>query len=250
MTGGSGDVTGTPTAKPALAVHLVGVNKSFNVQGGGETVALQGIDLDVRHGEFVSLIGPSGCGKSTLLRIVGDLIQPSSGSVDVNGKAAHRARLDRDYGMVFQAPVLFDWRSVEANVRLPLEVMRIDSAERDRRQTRGLILALGRAGGVLDERDPAEPVPVEDERPRIVAAEQLHALPRQPDEGVWRDERERDPSLDGRKTRHLLLAARLARVRLSIERDRLRARRRRAGEVRDGDGTERDVGDGQRERRR
>ncbi len=78
--------------------------------------------------EFVSLIGPSGCGKSTLLRIVGDLIAPSAGTVEVNGKPAHQARLDRDYGMVFQAPVLFDWRTVEANVRLPLEVLKVGRA--------------------------------------------------------------------------------------------------------------------------
>ncbi len=71
----------------------------------------------------MSLIGPSGCGKSTLLRVVGDLIAATSGTVEVNGKSASQARLDRDYGMVFQAPVLFDWRTVEANVRLPLEIM-------------------------------------------------------------------------------------------------------------------------------
>ncbi len=144
---GSGTTGRSGTTRPGLAVHAVGVNKSFPVQGGGDTVALQGIDLDVRHGEFVSLIGPSGCGKSTLLRIVGDLIQPTSGSVDVNGKAAHRARLDRDYGMVFQAPVLFDWRSVEANVRLPLEVMKIEGAERDRRVRE--MLDLVELGGFL-----------------------------------------------------------------------------------------------------
>ncbi len=71
----------------------------------------------------MSIIGPSGCGKSTLLRVVGDLTAPTSGSVTVNGKSAARARLDRDYGMVFQSPVLFDWRTVEGNVRLPLEIL-------------------------------------------------------------------------------------------------------------------------------
>jgi NitT/TauT family transport system ATP-binding protein len=116
-----------------VTVRMQGVEKVFPVRGGGQTVALQGIDLDIRPGEFVSLIGPSGCGKSTLLRIVGDLIQPSGGSVEVNGKSAHQARLDRDYGMVFQAPVLFDWRTVEANVRLPLEVLRYPRSRRDER---------------------------------------------------------------------------------------------------------------------
>ena len=114
-------------------VRLRGVTKAFAVRGGPETVALCDIELDLHKGEFVSLIGPSGCGKSTLLRIVGDLVRPTSGMVEVNGKPAERARLDRDYGMVFQSPVLFDWRTVEANVRLPLEVMRTPRADRDRR---------------------------------------------------------------------------------------------------------------------
>ena len=97
------------------------------------TTALKGIDLDIRRGEFISLIGPSGCGKSTLLRVIGDLVAPTAGTVEVNGKPAARARLDRDYGMVFQAPVLFDWRSVEDNVKLPLELMGYDGARRTAR---------------------------------------------------------------------------------------------------------------------
>ena len=98
-----------------------------------EVEALREIDLTVGRGEFVSLIGPSGCGKSTLLRIVGDLVQPTSGAVTVNGKASGRARLDRDYGMVFQAPVLFDWRSVQKNVELPLEIIGMTPAARTER---------------------------------------------------------------------------------------------------------------------
>ncbi|HEV8053583.1 MAG: ABC transporter ATP-binding protein [Chloroflexi bacterium] len=129
------------------AVRLAGVEKTFPVRGGPPTVALSGIDLDIRPGEFVSLIGPSGCGKSTLLRIVGDLIAPTAGTVEVNGKPAHQARLDRDYGMVFQAPVLFDWRTVEGNVRLPLEVMRFSRGERDRRVRE--MLDLVELGGFL-----------------------------------------------------------------------------------------------------
>ncbi|HET7830267.1 MAG TPA: ABC transporter ATP-binding protein, partial [Candidatus Limnocylindrales bacterium] len=96
----------------------------------GTTVALSGIDLDIARGEFVSLIGPSGCGKSTLLRVIGDLVQPTHGTVEINGKTAEQARRDRDYGMVFQAPVLFDWRSVEDNVKLPLEILGRDKAWR------------------------------------------------------------------------------------------------------------------------
>jgi NitT/TauT family transport system ATP-binding protein len=104
-------------------VRLSGVDKVFSRGGQPETTALEGIDLTIGRGEFVSLIGPSGCGKSTLLRLIGDLVAPTHGEVIVNGKPADRARRDRDYGMVFQAPVLFEWRTVEDNVKLPLEIM-------------------------------------------------------------------------------------------------------------------------------
>src|SRR5438034_10725228 len=110
-------------------VRVRGVDKVFGA-GADRTPALQDIDLEIPKGAFVSLIGPSGCGKSTLLRLIGDLTQPSAGTIEVNGKTAHRARLDRDYGMVFQAPVLFDWRTVQGNVELPLEVSAKDKAAR------------------------------------------------------------------------------------------------------------------------
>jgi NitT/TauT family transport system ATP-binding protein len=119
----------------AAVVEVAGVSKVFAPRGqaAGRVEALVDIDLAVEAGEFVSLIGPSGCGKSTLLRIIGDLISPTTGTVTVNGKPAPRARLDRDYGMVFQAPVLFDWRTVQGNVELPLEVSRVSRAERAKR---------------------------------------------------------------------------------------------------------------------
>jgi NitT/TauT family transport system ATP-binding protein len=120
-------------------VALRGVEKVFH-SGESTTTALSGIDLQIRPGEFVSLIGPSGCGKSTLLRIIGDLTAPSAGSVAVNGKPAARARQDRDYGMVFQAPVLFDWRSIQANVELPLEITGLSKAQRRERAERMLEL--------------------------------------------------------------------------------------------------------------
>jgi NitT/TauT family transport system ATP-binding protein len=101
-------------------VELKDVTKVF---AQGRTIALQGIDLAIEPGEFVSLIGPSGCGKSTLLRVIGDLVQPTSGSAVVNGKPAHQARLDRDYGIVFQDAVLYDWRTVAKNIALPLEML-------------------------------------------------------------------------------------------------------------------------------
>ena len=114
-------------------VSLKNVNQIFGNGTDNQTVALQDIHLNIQAGEFISLIGPSGCGKSTLLRVVGDLIAPTNGEVKVNGKPAPQARLDRDYGMVFQSPVLFEWRSVQHNVELPLEVLKINKAERQRR---------------------------------------------------------------------------------------------------------------------
>ena len=136
-------MTGTATA----VVRVTGVGKVFG-SGPGAVAALEGIDLAIQSGEFVSLIGPSGCGKSTLLRIIGNLTDQTSGDVQVNGKPAERARLDRDYGMVFQAPVLMDWRTVSRNVELPLEIMGFSKAERTERSGRLLSLVeLAEFGG-------------------------------------------------------------------------------------------------------
>ena len=121
-------------------VRIAGVDKQFAAGGQAVTTALSGIDLAIGRGEFVSLIGPSGCGKSTLLRLIGDLTGPTAGTVEVNGKPAHAARLGREYGMVFQAPVLFDWRSVEENVRLPLELLGMSRSEREARAREMLAL--------------------------------------------------------------------------------------------------------------
>ncbi|MDT4918215.1 MAG: NitT/TauT family transport system ATP-binding protein [Pseudonocardiales bacterium] len=119
----------SPGPAPAPAVHLRGVGKTFAARR-GTVVALEEIDLTIGSGEFVSLIGPSGCGKSTLLRIVADLLPPTTGEVAVNGKPARRARLDQDYGIAFQQAGLLDWRTVQANIELPLELHGVDRAKR------------------------------------------------------------------------------------------------------------------------
>ena len=116
----------------SVVVEAVGVGKVFGA-GDAAVTALESVDLTIRQGEFVSLIGPSGCGKSTFLRIIGDLTSPTSGTLSINGKPPERARLDRDYGMVFQAPVLMDWRTIAKNIELPLEIMGYPPDERKRR---------------------------------------------------------------------------------------------------------------------
>ena len=103
------------------AVEITGLNQVFTGRG-AETLALQEVSLTVDPGEFVSLIGPSGCGKSTLLRIIAGLLPPTSGTVAVNGKTADRARRDQDYGFTFQQAGLLEWRTVLANVELPLQL--------------------------------------------------------------------------------------------------------------------------------
>ncbi len=108
-------------------VSISGLSKTF---AKADITALDDISLEIGQREFVSLIGPSGCGKSTLLRAVGDIVEPTAGSVEVNGKPARRARLDGDYGIVFQAPVLYDWRTVAKNIALPLEMLGWDRARR------------------------------------------------------------------------------------------------------------------------
>jgi NitT/TauT family transport system ATP-binding protein len=121
-------------------VSLKNVSKVFETPGQPQMTVLEGIDLDIYPGAFVSLIGPSGCGKSTLLRIIGDLVLPTTGTVQVNNKTARQARLDREFGMVFQTPTLFEWRTVQQNIELPLEVMKIARAERSRRAAKMLEL--------------------------------------------------------------------------------------------------------------
>ena len=114
----------------SAAVVVDGVSMAFNPGRSNQVDALSNIDLSIRAGDFVSLIGPSGCGKSTLLRLIADLIEPSSGTVLVNGKSAKQSRLDQDYGMAFQQSGLFEWRTVRKNIELPLELKGWDKTKR------------------------------------------------------------------------------------------------------------------------
>ena len=89
----------------------------------GPVHALGPVDLNVKQGEFVALVGPSGCGKSTMLLIMAGLIDYSSGSVALNGRAVTEPQTD--IGIVFQNPVLVDWRDVIGNVLLQIEMRRL-----------------------------------------------------------------------------------------------------------------------------
>jgi NitT/TauT family transport system ATP-binding protein len=117
-------------------ITLERVSKIY-LSGAGPVPALHDVGLQIEPGEFVALIGPSGCGKSTLLRLIGDLEQPTAGTVRVGGKTPEQARRDRDYGIVFQAPVLYEWRTIRKNVELPLEIM---GRPADQRRERALNL--------------------------------------------------------------------------------------------------------------
>jgi len=130
----------------AHAVEATGLSKTFGT-GDVAVEALRNINLTIEPGEFISLIGPSGCGKSTLLRLIGDLLPPTSGALQVNGKDPHTARENREYGMVFQRATLLDWRTVTKNVELPLEVMSRPSNERSERAAEMLeLVQLGEFG--------------------------------------------------------------------------------------------------------
>ena len=110
------------TVATDCAVSLRAVGKSY----ANGVVALDRLDLDVRPGEFVSLLGPSGCGKSTALRIIAGLSEPTSGEVIWPRPDAPAS--EREIGFVFQEPTLMPWTTVAGNVRLPLDLQRIDAA--------------------------------------------------------------------------------------------------------------------------
>jgi len=113
-------------------ILMSNIGMTFN-SGPEEITALTSVSLNIKKGEFVSLVGPSGCGKTTLLRIIADLLTPTSGELSIGGVSPREARLSGKYGMVFQSPVLYEWRTVIKNVELPLEIMGVSPTERSER---------------------------------------------------------------------------------------------------------------------
>lgn len=106
----------------------------------GPVHALQDVSLEINKGDFVSFIGPSGCGKTTFLRCIAGLETPTSGEISVNDLTPDEARRARAYGYVFQAAGLYPWRTIESNIRLPLEIMGFSKSEMSERVVRVLEL--------------------------------------------------------------------------------------------------------------
>jgi len=125
-----------------VAVRVRGVSHQFGEQGDARFVrALLDTSLDIRRGELMCLIGPSGCGKSTLLSIMGGLMEPSSGTVEV-GNQPVRGPMPKEIAFVFQENALFPWSTVIENVDLGMMFQGVGKAEREKR-ARQCLAAVG-----------------------------------------------------------------------------------------------------------
>ncbi len=119
--------------KKEIEIKMKKLGMTFKDNSGNDITALTNVNLDIYKGEFISLLGPSGCGKTTLLRIVADLLEPTDGEVHIAGMTPKEIRLQKKFGIVFQSAVLFDWRTVQQNIELPLETLHFTKAERHKR---------------------------------------------------------------------------------------------------------------------
>lgn len=115
-------------------------------KNGSKLNVIRNLNASINSGEFVSILGPSGCGKSSLLKLVGDLLKPTSGKISVRNKSPEKARNDREFGFVFQNPVLFNWRTVLENVLLPFEVFNHTSHSLDKEDVEHALNMIGMVG--------------------------------------------------------------------------------------------------------
>jgi NitT/TauT family transport system ATP-binding protein len=121
---------------------ITGLRKSFRGRGSTLT-AVKGFHLSAPRGGFVALLGPSGCGKSTVLRVLADLEQPTAGTVVIHGQAPKALCAARQIGIAFQDPSLLEWRTVWANITLPLQVT---GRKIDEKQVADLVKLVGLEG--------------------------------------------------------------------------------------------------------
>lgn len=133
------DFTKQMEAETQILIKDLGVEFSDN-KGNQPVTALQNVNLEIKKGEFISLLGPSGCGKTTLLRCIADLQKPTFGSISIEDKTPRETRLEKKFGIVFQNPVLYEWRTVRRNVCMPLELLGMPKKDRTARVTKMLEL--------------------------------------------------------------------------------------------------------------
>ena len=130
-----------PALPRETEIKIENLSVKFPDKDGGEPiVALSNVNLEIKQGEFISLLGPSGCGKTTLLRTIADLQEKTSGTISVRGLSPREIRLQKKYGIVFQSPVLYEWRTVRRNVCMPMELLGMPKKDRTKRVTKMLEL--------------------------------------------------------------------------------------------------------------
>src|SRR6202012_992508 len=111
-----------PPPSAVAGIETRALSKRFKLRGSATVAALDNVSFAILESAFLSLLGPSGCGKSTILRILAGLEKPTAGEALINGESVFEIRRNHELGIAFQEAALLPWRTVEKNIRLPLEV--------------------------------------------------------------------------------------------------------------------------------